>query len=71
MLPRLLGADTRSSLAMSAALEELTSGLVTQSAVLAGLGLALVVAGIAGGIVVSRGQPGPDARYGWDAGRLS
>ena len=71
MLPRMLDTDRPSTLALAGALEELTAGLVTQSAVLAGLGLALVVAGIAGGIVVSRGEPGPDARYGWDTGRLS
>jgi hypothetical protein len=58
--------------AVTVALDTATSGLVTQSAVLAGLGLALVVAGIAGGVVVSHdGRGRHDLRHGWHPGRLS
>lgn len=57
--------------ALAAALDEVTAGLVTQSAALAGLGLALVVTGIAGGAVVAHGDREPDPHHGWDAGRLS
>jgi hypothetical protein len=63
VLPPALGTDPPSTLALTGALEEVTSGLVTQSAVLAGLGLALVIAGIAGGIVVSQGRAAPETRY--------
>ncbi len=63
--------DPSEAAAVTAALDAITASLVTQSAVLAGLGLALVVAGIAGGVVVSHGSPGQDLRHGWDAGRLS
>ena len=58
--------------AVVAALDTLTSSLVIQSAALAGLGLALVVAGIAGGVVVARDDSGRrDLRHGWDPGGLS
>jgi hypothetical protein len=58
--------------AVTVALDTVTSGLVIQSAVLAGLGLALVVAGIAGGVVVSQdGRDRQDLRHGWHPGRLS
>ncbi len=72
LLPRLGALDATAAASLTEVLDGLTAGLVTQSAVLAGLGLALVVAGIAGGVVVSRGSPpGQDPRHGWDAGRLS
>lgn len=75
-LPVLVGrsatGDPARANAITTALDGVTSSLVTQSAVLAGLGLALVVVGIAGGVVVSRGDTGGrDPRHGWDAGRLS
>jgi hypothetical protein len=58
--------------AVVAALDTLTASLVIQSAALAGLGLALVVAGIAGGVVVARDDSGRrDLRHGWDPGGLS
>lgn len=58
--------------AVTAALDTITSGLVIQSAALAGLGLALVVAGIAGGVVVSRDDGSRrDLHHGWDQGALS
>ena len=58
--------------AVTAALDTITAGLVVQSAALAGLGLALVVAGIAGGVVVSRDDGARrDLRHGWDPGGLS
>lgn len=58
--------------AVVAALDTMTSSLVIQSAALAGLGLALVVAGIAGGVVVARDDSGRrDLRHGWDPGGLS
>jgi hypothetical protein len=58
--------------AVTAALDTITSGLVIQSAALAALGLALVVAGIAGGVVVSRDDGSRhDLRHGWDPGGLS
>ncbi len=63
--------DPSEAAAVTAALDAITASLVTQSAVLAGLGLALVVAGIAGGVVVSHGSPGQDLRHGRDPGRLS
>lgn len=72
LVPRVSALDAPAATALTTVLDELTAGLVTQSAVLAGLGLALVVAGIAGGVVVSRGgAPGDDPRHGWDVGRLS
>jgi hypothetical protein len=71
LMPRLLGADEASTVAVTAALDGITASLVTQSAVLAGLGLALVVVGIAGGIVVSQEDRGADGYHGWDSGRLS
>ena len=58
--------------AVTAALDTITAGLVIQSAALAALGLALVVAGIAGGVVVSRDDGSRhDLRHGWDPGGLS
>jgi hypothetical protein len=58
--------------AVTAALDSIASGLVIQSAALAALGLALVVAGIAGGVVVSRDEgTRRDLRHGWDPGGLS
>jgi hypothetical protein len=58
--------------AVVTALDTVTSSLVIQSAALAGLGLALVVAGIAGGVVVARDDSGRrDLRHGWDPGGLS
>ncbi|MEZ4597484.1 MAG: hypothetical protein R3C32_12080 [Chloroflexota bacterium] len=72
LLPRMGGLDATAATALTDVLDDLTAGLVTQSAVLAGLGLAPVVAGIAGGVVVARGDPPDrDPRHGWDAGRLS
>jgi hypothetical protein len=72
LVPRLAAIDATAATALTTVLDGLTAGLVTQSAVLAGLGLALVVAGIAGGVVVARGDaPGQDPRHGWDVGRLS
>jgi hypothetical protein len=68
---RLSTADTGQANAITAALDSVTASLVIQSAVLAGLGLALVVAGIAGGVVVAQGDTGRGARHGWDAGGLS
>jgi hypothetical protein len=60
------------ALAVTAALDTVTADLVIQSAALAALGLALVVAGIAGGVVVSRDDSSRrDLRHGWDAGGLS
>ena len=47
------GADTRAS--AEATIDGLTAGLLTQSAVLAGLGLAMLVVGITAGIVTGRG----------------
>lgn len=72
LIPRIVGMGDPGALALTEALDGVTADLVTQSAVLAGLGLALVVAGIAGGVVVSRGgDAGRDARHEWDLGRLS
>ncbi len=68
---RLSTGDTGQGSAITAALDSVTASLVIQSAVLAGLGLALVVAGIAGGVVVVHGDMGRGARHGWDAGGLS
>lgn len=68
---RLVATDPGQSAAITEALDGVTASLVTQSAVLAGLGLALVVAGIAGGVVVAHGDMGHGARHGWDAGGLS
>jgi hypothetical protein len=60
------------ALAVIAALDAVSSSLVIQSAALAGLGLALVVAGIAGGVVVARDDGSRrDLHHGWDAGGLS
>lgn len=72
LLPRAAGLDEAGIAALTRVLDDLTADLVTQSAVLAGLGLALVVAGIAGGVVVSHGDAsGRDLRHEWDSGRLS
>jgi hypothetical protein len=72
LIPRAAALDPGAATALTTVLDGVTAALVTQSAVLAGLGLALVVAGIAGGVVVSRGDaPDRDPRHGWDAGRLS
>lgn len=68
---RLSTAEAGQGSAITAALDSVTASLVIQSAVLAGLGLALVVAGIAGGVVVAHGDAGHGARHGWDAGGLS
>ncbi|MBX3029404.1 MAG: hypothetical protein KF809_04550 [Chloroflexi bacterium] len=51
VLPRLTGVDTVSSVAVTGALQVLTAGLVVQSALIAVVGLALVVAGIAASTV--------------------
>ncbi len=71
LVPRAVGMEGAQATALTSLLDGVTSGLVTQSAVLAGLGLALVVAGIAGGVVVSHGEAGRDPRHDWDSGRLS
>lgn len=71
LVPRAAGMEPVQAAALTSLLDDVTAGLVTQSAVLAGLGLALVVAGIAGGVVVSHGETGRDPRHDWDAGRLS
>lgn len=71
LVPRAVGMEGAQATALTSVLDGATSGLVTQSAALAGLGLALVVAGIAGGVVVSHGEAGRDPRHDWDAGRLS
>lgn len=71
LVARLVAVDQRHAAAITSALDRVTASLVTQSAALAGLGLALVVAGIAGGVVVAHGDPGYGSRHGWDAGTLS
>lgn len=72
LIPRAAGLDPADTAALTSVLDALTADLVTQSAVLAGLGLALVVAGIAGGVVVSHGDTsGRDLQHEWDSSRLS
>ncbi len=51
--PRLVGADNTTGVALTGALEVLTAGLITQSAVIAVVGLAMVVAGIAAASVTA------------------
>ncbi|MCY7417281.1 MAG: hypothetical protein LH650_02070 [Chloroflexi bacterium] len=53
---RLFGTHPDAAASMSTTLDGLTAGLVTQSAVLAGLGLAMLVVGITAGIVISHGD---------------
>jgi hypothetical protein len=72
LVTRMVSMQPERAAAVTVALDAVTSSLVTQSAVLAGLGLALVVAGIAGGVVVSQDDARRRGlRHGWDAGRLS
>jgi hypothetical protein len=53
---RLFGTHPDAVASTSATLDGLTASLVTQSAVLAGLGLAMLVVGITAGIVISHGD---------------
>ena len=52
---RLLGSRPDTQASAEATIDGLTAGLLTQSAVLAGLGLAMLVVGITAGIVTGRG----------------
>ncbi len=55
---RMFGSQPDTVEALEATLEGLTADLVTQSAVLAGVGLAMLVMGITAGIVTGRGDDG-------------
>ena len=59
---RLLGSHPDALASTEAALDGLTASLLTQSAVVAGLGLAMLVVGITAGIVTGR----PDERQHLD-----
>ena len=52
---RLLGSGPGTRASAEATIDGLMAGLLTQSAVLAGLGLAMLVVGITAGIVTGRG----------------